>query len=192
MYAQAAARVSTFRFQAKVLVLLFLFWVGVKLSTSSKRMLCIPNSAYFSFELLILLYGTMSDIILQFLLQLITSNPTVAALPLSILILASWRVARIRGLGNANYQDRVTESVADTLTQEIMDALLRPLFQQAGIQIPQGPAAYDIVLQMVEGLEHPNDLTLLSSIYSSLAQLGAQSPFYAQAVQVAAELFGAG
>lgn len=85
-----------------------------------------------------------------------------------------------------DYQDRVRESLTETISQEIMDEHLRPLFEQNSVQIPQRPSAYDVVLRMIENNLDP--LTLVAQIYSSLAAQGVESPFYAQALEIVAIL----
>lgn len=57
----------------------------------------------------------MSDLVLNYLIQLSTT----LLLPLPIWILAVWRVARLRGFTNANLEERVNESVEETLKEQI-------------------------------------------------------------------------
>lgn len=60
----------------------------------------------------------MQQTILDFLVQFLTTNPQVSALPIAILVIAGYKVAKIRGMSANDYQERVTESVADTISQE--------------------------------------------------------------------------
>ena len=115
----------------------------------------------------------MSDLVLTYLISLLSA----AALPLSVIIVASWRVARLRQLTMASYQERVDESVAETIKEQLSDRLLTPLLNS---NLPPGRTAYDIIDRLVPG----NDIELLSSIYTDLAQLGIQSEYYLQLLQV--------
>ena len=118
----------------------------------------------------------MSDLVLTYLISLLSA----AALPLSVFIVASWRVARLRQLTIASYQERVDESVAETIKEQLSDRLLTPLLNSNHINLPPGRTAYDIIDRLVPG----NDIELLSSIYTDLAQLGIQSEYYLQLLQV--------
>lgn len=60
----------------------------------------------------------MSDIVLNYLLELIQNNLHYLV-PMAVWLLAVWRVARLRGFNQTNYQDRVQESVSDTLKEQI-------------------------------------------------------------------------
>lgn len=48
-----------------------------------------------------------------------------------------------------NYQDRVTESVADTIKEQICYNHFEPLFEQNGILLPHGSHIGDVIEQMV-------------------------------------------
>lgn len=86
-----------------------------------------------------------------------------------------------------NYQNRVTESVAETIKEQISVRFLEPLFQANNIPLPPGRQVYDVLERMVEG--NPVNLQFLSQMYSSLETFGAQSQFYIQAVNIAADFF---
>ena len=128
----------------------------------------------------------LQQIVFEFMLSLLTTNPYVVALPTTILVTAAFKVAKMRGMRAHDYQARVRENITETISQEIMDEHLRPLFEENAVQIPQGPAAYDVVLRMLDSSADP--LTLAAQIYSSLAAQGVESPFYAQALEIVAIL----
>ncbi|KAK4837821.1 hypothetical protein QYF36_008705 [Acer negundo] len=94
-------------------------------------------------------------------------------------MVASWRVSRLRNMTLDNYQNRVTESVAETIKEQISVRFLEPLFQANNIPLPPGRQVYDVLERMVEG--NPVNLQFLSQMYSSLETFGAQSQFYIQA-----------
>ena len=127
----------------------------------------------------------MSDFILNLLMNL-SRNPNII-LPLATWLLAVWRVARLRQMTMETYEERVIESVAETIKEQISVRLLTPLFQLNHIPLPQGKQPYDVVEALVE--QNPEDLELLSRIYSSLETLGANSEFFAQSVQIVANFF---
>ena len=54
---------------------------------------------------------SLSDMVLTYLINLLSG----LAVPFFILIIASWRVARLRHVSIENYQERVDETVANTL-----------------------------------------------------------------------------
>ncbi|KAK1547973.1 hypothetical protein Q3G72_032965 [Acer saccharum] len=105
-------------------------------------------------------------------------NPTLI-LPIAVWMVASWRVSRLRNMTLDNYQNRVTESVAETIKEQISVRFLEPLFQANNIPLPPGRQVYDVLERMVEG--NPVNLQFLSQMYSSLETFGAQSQFYIQA-----------
>jgi len=93
----------------------------------------------------------LADLVLNYLLEL-SSNPAII-FPLFVWVLAVWRVFRLRpatnrnpfGISPDNFQDYVTESVAETVQEQIADTLLQPLFHNNNIQLPHGRDAHDVV-----------------------------------------------
>ena len=124
--------------------------------------------------------NNLPDLILTFIVNL-TGNPHIV-LPIFIWIIASWRVARLRQMTHQNYQERVTESIADTIKKQMGNNLLKPLFEENGVQLPRGTAVGDIIERLVE--DNPNNFELLSHMYTSLEQFGANSEVFAQAFQI--------
>lgn len=126
----------------------------------------------------------MSDITLNYLIQLISG----LALPSALLVLASWRVARLRALTPANYQASVDESVAETLKEQISERLITPLFTANNVVLPPGINAYDVLDALVPG----DDVQLLAEMYHNLDQLGINSHTYVLLLQTINTLFGGG
>lgn len=91
---------------------------------------------------------------MNFLLTVITNVNF--AVPMVVCVIAVWRVARLRGFTTENYQDRVLESVSDTLKEQISAQLLGPLLQSNGIPLPRGKTSYDVIERMVE--HDPNNV----------------------------------
>lgn len=110
--------------------------------------------------------------------------------PVFLWVLAVWRVSRLRpatrrnpfGISPDNYQDSVTESVSDTVQEQIATALLEPLFHNNNVMLPPGKTAHDVVEIMAQ--TDPNNLQFLSDMYKSLSTSGASSPFFLQALDV--------
>lgn len=126
--------------------------------------------------------------VLNFMIGL-AQNPTFL-FPIAIWMLASWRVARLRGWTPENSQDRVTESVQETVQEQICVRFLEPFFQANNIPLPPGKTVYEVVERMVENQQMGlTNLEYLSQMYSSLESLGMNSPFYFQAVQTAINFF---
>lgn len=127
----------------------------------------------------------LPDLVMNFLLEVITNVNF--AVPMVVCVIAVWRVARLRGFTTENYQDRVLESVSDTLKEQISEELLGPLLQSNGIPLPPRKTSYDVIERMVE--HDPNNVGLLGQIYSSLESLGIMSPYFQEAVDIALSLF---
>ena len=66
--------------------------------------------------------NNLPDMVLGYLISLL--SPFFPLLPSVVLILAIWRVARLRSLTLENYQERVDENVADTLKEQICHRFL--------------------------------------------------------------------
>ena len=127
----------------------------------------------------------LGDLVLNFLIDL-CQNPNIV-LPIFVWVLASWRVARLRQLTMDNYEERVTESVGDTIKEQIIQNYLTPLFEEKKIPLPRGKSTYDVMEKLCE--QNPTDLAFLSEIYSSLETLGGNSEYFIQAVQIASNFF---
>lgn len=123
----------------------------------------------------------MSDHVLNYLIDFISG-------PSLILILASWRVAKLRNLTQANYHERVDESVSNTIKEQLSIKVLTPLFAENEIFLPEGRSAYDVIDTFVP----ENNVELLANIYNTMAQFGAESPHYEALVQVVHALGGWG
>lgn len=126
----------------------------------------------------------MSDHVLNYFLNLISG----LALPSFIFIIASWRVARLRSLAADNYQERVNESVANTIKEQLSESVVTPLFTQNNIVLPPRKRTYDVIDTLVPG----NDVELLASLYNDLAHLGIESEYYILLLQTVNTLWGGG
>lgn len=87
----------------------------------------------------------MSDQVLNYLIDFISG----LALPSFILIIASWRVARLRNLATENYQDRVNGSVANTIKEQLSEKVITPLFTENDVVLPPGMRSYDAINTLV-------------------------------------------
>lgn len=124
----------------------------------------------------------MSDQVLNYLIDFISG----LALPSFILIIASWRVARLRNLATENYQDRVNRSVANTIKEQLSEKVITPLFTENDVVLPPGMRSYDAINTLVPG----DDVELLASIYNNLEQLGIQSDYYSLLLETVNTLWG--
>lgn len=126
----------------------------------------------------------MSNTVLDYLMSLISG----LLLPSFLFILASWRVARLRNLTTENYRERVDQSVADTIKEQISYKVLDPLFTENNVVLPPGRGPYDVIDTLVPG----NEVDLLAAIYIDLVGLGTNSNYYAQILQTVNTLWGGG
>jgi hypothetical protein len=126
----------------------------------------------------------MSDLVLTYLVFLMGN----LALPAFILIVASWRVARLRGLTEENFQSRVEESVSDTIREQLIEKVISPLFGENDINLPPGKTTYEVVNTLVPG----DDLHLLTVIYHDLVTFGSESSYYVQLIQIVHAMWGGG
>ena len=78
----------------------------------------------------------------------------------------------------------MNESVAETIKEELSTHILTPLFHGNNVILPPG--------RRIDTLVPGNDIELLSSIYSDLAQLGVGSDYYIQLLQTVNTLCGGG
>lgn len=118
----------------------------------------------------------MSNTVLDYLMNFISG----LLLPSFLFILASWRVARLRNLTTENYQDRVNQSVAETIKEQLSYKVLDPLFTNNNIVLPPGQGPYDVIDTLVPG----NEVELLASIYMDLLNLGSDSIYYVQILEI--------
>jgi hypothetical protein len=131
------------------------------------------------------MYGMqLADLVLAFLINLL-GQPHLSVLPLSFIIFASWRVARMRPTA-AHYEQEVTEKVSDAIKERIAEDFLRPLLNEHHIYLPHNRHVIDVINLMVPG---DGDLELLSSIFLSLDEFGVGSPFFAQAQNLIVQFF---
>lgn len=124
----------------------------------------------------------MSDQVLNYLIQLVSG----LALPSFLLIVASWRVARLRNLTAANYQERVDESVAETIKEQLSERVITPLFTANHVLLPPGKTSYDILDALVPG----DEIEVLTNMYHELSQLGIDSNTYLLLLQTVNTLWG--
>jgi len=112
------------------------------------------------------------------------------ALPSFLLIVASWRVARLRSLTAENYQERIDESVANTLKEQLSERVITPLFNanNNNVVLPPGNRVYDVVDALVPG----DNVGLLAEMYHDLSQLGIDSNTYLLLLQTVNTLWGGG
>lgn len=109
--------------------------------------------------------NNLPDKVINYLIQLIEKIDFLV--PSAVCILAIWRVARLRNLTLDNYREKVDESVADTLKEQISDRFLDPIFQQQGIPLPRGTRPSDLLERLVA--HDPNNLSFLTQIYDSFS-----------------------
>jgi hypothetical protein len=121
-----------------------------------------------------------ADAALNYLVRLIAG----LALPASILIVASWRVARMRGVT----EERINESVAETLKEQLRERVIDPLFAANNIVLPPGKTSYDILNILVPA----DNVALLANMYDELSRLGVDCNTYQLLLQTAITLWGGG
>lgn len=110
------------------------------------------------------------------------------ALPSFILIVASWRVAKLRSLTVDNFQEKVDESVSNTLKEQLSERQVTPLFNANNVVLPPGKRSYDVVDALVPG----DNVGLLAEMYHDLSQLGIDSNTYQLLLQTVNALWGGG
>lgn len=108
---------------------------------------------------------------------------------MTVWLLACWRVARLRGFTETNYAAKVTESVENTIGEQI-GKKLHPLFNQQGINPPTPTQQDRIIEAMVQ--DSPNKIEALAERYRDLAENGSQSLAFGQACEIFMNLFGGG
>jgi|APAga8741243907_1050103.scaffolds.fasta_scaffold05079_3 hypothetical protein len=123
----------------------------------------------------------MADQALNYLIELIS----VLALPAFILIIATWRVARLRSLTPETLQERVDASVSDTLKEQLQ-RVVTPLFEENNVILPPGKDGYDVIEFLVPG----DNVQLLAEMYTNLSQLGVESHTYLLLIQAVNTLGG--
>lgn len=113
----------------------------------------------------------MSNQVLIFLIQLISGG---LALPSFLLIISSWRVARLRNLTENNYQERVNEAVAETIKEQLSERVISQPFAANHVVLPPGKTADDILGTLVPG----DEIEVLTNMYHELSLLGIDSTTY--------------
>lgn len=107
-------------------------------------------------------------------------------LPAVILILASFRVAKLRSCNPTDYEDRVNESVCDTIREQLSIRVLPPLLEQNEVALPpRKNFYYDLACALVPQ-NGEADLQLLSAMYNNLKSHGVNSQFYTQVIDTVA------
>lgn len=101
-------------------------------------------------------------------------------IPFFIIILASRRVTLMQNVDFENYQDRVNQTVADTIKEQLGDRVRNPLFAQNNVNLPPGRTAFDLVDRLVP----EDDVELLSVMYNNLTEFGINSEFYPQLINI--------
>lgn len=122
----------------------------------------------------------MGDLVLQYITALIPS--VLVSIPVQVIILMSFRAARMRGLTPANYRERVDESLSDTLKEQINKTYVRPLLEEHGVHLPRGTQSCDLVERLAP--DGPGALETLNNIFASFNALGAESPFFHQILEM--------
>lgn len=107
-------------------------------------------------------------------------------LPIFIIIIASWRVSRLRNLQPTDYQDKIDESVANTIKEQLSDKVLTPLFTNNNIVLPAGRRPYDVIDEFVPD----NDIEFLTTIYNNLSEFGVHSQYYDPIVHIVNSFLG--
>ena len=113
----------------------------------------------------------MSDTIFNYTIQLLSG----LALPTALLILASWRVAQLRNLTIHNYKEKVDESVANTIKEQLSERVVTPLFTDNNVVLPPGKNAYDVI---DAALLPWDNVQLLAAMYHELCWRGVESQTY--------------
>ncbi|GJT55330.1 cytochrome oxidase subunit 1 [Tanacetum coccineum] len=90
---------------------------------------------------------------------------------MAVLILASWRVARLCNLTIHNYTDKVDESVANTIKEQLSERFITPLFTNNNVVLPPEKNAYDFIYALVLG----DNVQLLAMMYHDHCWLGVES-----------------
>ena len=106
-------------------------------------------------------------LILDYFISIMT-NP-VLAFPPFIWVLSTWKVARLGGVAYSNYQEKVDETVAQTIKEQICQQFIDPFLSIAEISMPRGHASIELITIML-GVKNSNNLQLLSEMYESFEQ----------------------
>nr|GEV65289.1 cytochrome c oxidase subunit 1, mitochondrial [Tanacetum cinerariifolium] len=104
--------------------------------------------------------------IIEYTIQLLLG----LALPAALQIIASWRVARLRNLTIHNYTEKVDESVANTIKEQLSERVITPLFTNNNVVLPPEKNAYDVIDALVPG----DNVQLLAAMYHVLCWLGVE------------------
>nr|GEW92754.1 cytochrome c oxidase [Tanacetum cinerariifolium] len=128
----------------------------------SDRFLVVVGTAPVHFSM----QGRPSGRIKEYTIQLLSG----LALPAALQIIASWRVARLRNLTIHNYTEKVDESVANTIKEQLSERVITPLFTNNNVVLPPGKNAYDVIDALVPG----DNVQLLAAMYHDLCWLGVE------------------
>lgn len=126
------------------------------------------------------------------ILQLLLTLAATVVLPASIWIVSSCRIfSRLRSFTQDNYEERVRETIEDTIIERICQ-LLPDLFSLYGLTLPGCVHPPAIVRNLLNEAGAPDRLTALSDMYHSLIENGIQSPFFHQIVHAFLAMMGGG
>ena len=73
----------------------------------------------------------LQDLILTYAVHLLSNVHQIV--PIFVCLVAVWRVAKLRGLTLQDYQDRVNESVSNTIKEQMSEKLFKPVFEEEGM-----------------------------------------------------------
>lgn len=130
----------------------------------------------------------LRDLIIQYLLVLCTT----LVLPTSIWIICSCHIfSRLRSFTHLNYEERVRETLENTIIEQISNRL-NDLFPQYGLTPPRSAPLEMIVRNLLNEAEAPDRLAYLADMYKSLVENNIQSPFFDPFVQAVLAIMGGG
>lgn len=100
--------------------------------------------------------------------------------------LASFRLAKRRGITQENYENTVEDTIFFTMVEQVADNRLALLLEaHNAAPLPRGRHFSDLVEGLLENAPTVRDkLALLSHVHTDLAAQGAQSRFYIEAIQL--------
>ena len=125
-------------------------------------------------------------------MQLLLTLAATVVLPASIWIVSSSRIfSRLRSFSHENYEERVRETLEDTIIERICQ-LLPDLFPQYGLTLPGSVHLPAIVRNLLNDAGAPDRLSNLAGIYESLAESGIESPFFYEVVRAVLAIMGGG
>ncbi|GKD07841.1 hypothetical protein Tco_1187526 [Tanacetum coccineum] len=83
----------------------------------------------------------------------------------------NWRVARLCNLIIHNYTEKVDESVANTIKEQLSERVITPLFTNNNVVLSPEKNAYDVIDALVPG----DNVQLLAVMYHDLCWLGVEN-----------------